>query len=349
MPDDNLPASGTVDDAPLSVDTATDKLTNLFTSDPETDPAPKDQVEQPAAETEQPEDDDPLGMNVKAEDVENPEEPDEADGSDDIKGGRFAPDSAKVKLPDGRTITVADLKSHAETRIKEFQRGFTQNSQALAEEKKAFEAERSKWSEYAQSLDQFREYATWYAENFLPKQPEPFAGDPEQDPLGYMKWQKARDEYLTHAQAFETFKQTRTADDKRKADEAGAQAQKRLGEERDALLKAMPVLKDPVKGKAAWDAMISGASEHYKITPEEVNSVGDHRMLVALRDAIAYRRLQAQAPTTRTTVAQRPAISAAPRSTSNTAAKQERQARTERLRSTGNIDDAVALLKTFDL
>lgn len=350
MPDDNLPAdAGTVDDAPLSVDTATDKLTNLFESDPETDLTPKDQGEQTAAEADKPEDDDPLGMKVEAEDVENPEEPEEADGSDDIKGGRFAPDSAKVKLADGRTITVADLKSHAETRIKEFQRGFTEKSKALSEDRKAFDAEKTRVSEYAQSLDQFRDYAAWYAEHYLPKAPEPFDGDPEVDPLGYMKWTKARDAYMAHAQAFEAFKQSRTAEDKRKSEETTAAANARLETERAALLKAMPVLKDPVKGKQVWDAMVSGASEHFKITPEEVNSVADHRLLVALRDAIAYRRLQREAPTARTAVAQRPAITAAPRGNPGTAAKQERQTRTERLRSTGSIDDAAAVLRTFDL
>lgn len=347
MPDDNLPAApGTVDDAPMSFDTATDKLADIFTNDPATDPAPKveDKEHQDAAQTPV-EDDDPLGMNVEAEDAANTENAEAADGpQDEIKGGRFAPDSAKVKLDDGTVISVADLK-----RNNLFQRDYTGKTQALSEERKSLDAERAAFSQQAQSLDQFREYAAWYAEQFLPKQPAPFQGDPADDPMGYMKWSKDRDQWLAHAQAYQAFQLQKQQDEEAKKAETSKQFTERHRKEQELLLKAIPVLKDPVKGKQVWGALVAGAQEHYGMSEEEVNSITDHRFLVGLRDAIAYRRLKAQAPQVQAQVAQRPAVRQAPRGGTIPAAKQERQVRSERLQKTGSIEDAAAVLKTFDL
>lgn len=345
MPDDNLPgAPGTVDDAPLTFDTATDKLTSLFTSDPETDPAPKDQdKEHPQAADTEPVDDDPLGLEVTADDVANEDAPEEPDGpQDEIKGGRFAPDSAKVKLDDGTVISVADLK-----RNNLFQRDYTQKRQKDAEDRKAFDAEREAFSQQAQSLNQFRDYAAWYAETHLPKAPvQPT------DPDDYVAWHKYRqdvDAYNAHVQGYQVFQQQKQQDDlatKAANEKAAAEHQRR---EAEALLQAMPVLRDPVKGKQVWAALVAGAQQHFGLSEAEVNSITDHRILVGMREAIAYRQLKAKAPQVQAQVAQRPAVRQAPRGGTVPAAKQERQARSERLQKTGSIEDGAAVLRTFDL
>lgn len=355
MADNNLPGSAPGPDVapgPASYDDQVAGLADLLDDhlddDPVSDaPAHEEAADAPtaAAEPEQTDEDDPLGLNADAEDV-GEADADETDGSDEpeIKGGRFAPDTAKVTLEDGTVITVADLK-----RNNLFQRDYTKKTTELKAEREAFETERTSFSQQAQSLEQFREYAAWYAEQHLPKQPEPFKGDPTSDPMGYMQWQHRQNEWLTHVQAYQAFQQQKTQQESARQTETAEQAKQRLMRERDALLKAIPVLKDPSRGRQVWDNIVSGASEHYGITAEEVGAVADHRMLVALRDALAYRALKAKAPQTKADVAQKPAMKPGKRNAPQAAVTRERQDRTERLRKTGRMDAAVASLMDLDL
>lgn len=349
MPDNNLPGSPGPDVAPSTETSYDDQVAGIaeLLGDPIEDPAEDDTAHEEAAdaEPEAVEDDDPLGLEAEAEDVGEADAED-PDGSDEpeIKGGRFAPDSAKVTLDDGTVITVADLK-----RNNLFQRDYTKKTTELKAEREAIDARKSEVDQQAQSLDQFREYAAWYAEQFLPKQPEPFKGDPASDPMGYMQWQHQMNQWQAHVNAYQTFQQQGSEKTKQQQAETQKQAQERLAKERDALLKAMPVLKDPVKGKQTWDAIVSGASEHYGITAEEVNTVGDHRLLVALRDALAYRRIKAKAPQAKAEVAAKPAMKPAKRAAPQAAVSKERQVRSDRLRTSGRMNDAVASLMDLDL
>lgn len=336
MPDNNLPLppSGPVETAPTESQLV-DDLSELL----DNSPASANPVENAPAEAA-PVEDDPLGL-AEDEDQTDAEEPNGPDG--EIKGGRFAPDSAKVKLDDGTTISIAELK-----RNNLYHAGFTQKTQELSKEREAFDTERRQVAEYAQSLDQSREYLSWYAEQHIPKQPKPFEGDARLDPQGFLEWQQEVSRWQTHVQAWQQFQAEKQADGQRKAGETQQQQQQRLARERDALLNAIPVLKDPVKGKQVWDAIVNGASQHYGVTPEEVNSTADHRFIQILRDAIAYRRIKAAAPQAPAEI-RKPVIRDGRRTAPGATATREKQARTERLRNSGSFEDGVAALQDFDL
>lgn len=347
MADNNLSGTEPGPDVttPPTRETLVEDISNLL-EDPATD-LPEESEDSEAAEAE-PEgvvDDDPLGLDVEAEDVGEADAEDE-DGSEEpeIKGGRFAPDTAKVTLEDGTVITVAELK-----RNNLFQRDYTKKTTELKAEREAIDTRKSEVDQQAQSLDQFREYAAWYAEQFLPKQPEPFKGDPATDPIGFMQWQQKNGEWLAHVNAYQTFHQQGAAKTQKQQEEAHAMAAERHTQEKALLLKAMPVLKDPVKGQQVWDALKAGAIEHYHMTAEEFGSIRDHRMLVALRDALAYRRIKAQAPKVQAQVAAKPAMKPGKRTAPQAALSKERQVRTERLRNSGSFADGVAALSDFDL
>ncbi len=286
------------------------------------------------------EEDDPLGLGEEAD--EETDADDDPDGQPEIKGGRFAPDTAKVTLDDGTVITVKELK-----RNNLYHAGFTQKTQELAKEKETFDSERRELSEYAQSLNQARDYVAWYAETHLPKDPGPYAGAPD-DFIGYQEWQKSRDAWQMHAQAYQAFQYQKEQDEQKRTGETMAQAKKRHEAERAKLLEAIPVLKDPTKGKQVWDNIVNGAQEHYQLTAQEVNSVGDHRMLKVLRDALAYRQLKAKAPKVKEEVAKRPVNPGrrqAPRAQQVKAA----QGRLERLKRDPSLENGAASLMDFDL
>jgi hypothetical protein len=341
MPDNNLPASAGPVDVPAPLPTE-DSLIEDISDLLDDSPASANPVEGPEEAAAQPEDDDPLGLG--AEDVENTDDTDtadEADGPDgEVKGGRFAPDSAKVQF-NGQTISIADLKDHVDKRVRDFQRGFTEKTQAAA-------AREAEVNQYAQSLDESREYIAWYAEQFIPKQPEPFKGDARTDPQGFLEWQQDVAQWQTHVQAWQKFQADKEAEGQRKAGETQKQMQERHAREAEALFKAIPVLKDPAKGKQVWDNIVSGATQ-LGFTAEEVNGIRDHRMILALRKAIAYDRIKASAPKVQQEVTKRPVVNNARRAAPNAAQNREKQARTERLRNSGSFEDGVAALQDFDL
>lgn len=339
MADDNLPADAgpVTDDSALSLDNAAAGLTDILKDDPVTDPAPENEDTEQAAEGEG---DEP---NPDAEDVESKEGDDEADGSEDaeIKGGRFAPDTAKVTLEDGSVITVGELR-----RNNLFQRDYTKKTTELKAEKEAFESERQKVSEYAQSLQQYSDYIASYAEQFLPKQPEPFKGDPTLDPMGYMKWQHETAIWQQHVQAYQAAQQLKAQEAEQKSGETQKQQQERLARERDALLTAWPVLKDPVKGKQAWDGLVAGATKHFGLTAEEVNSAADHRFIAVLRDALEYRKIKEKAPQVQQEV-RRPAMQDGRRPAPAARDQARKQQQSERFNQTRSLDDAAALLRNL--
>ncbi len=338
MPDNNLPASAGPVDVPAPLPTE-DSLIEDISELLDDSPASANPVEKPEEAAAPTEDDDPLGL---AEDVAADDTAEAGDESEEpeIKGGRFAPDTAKVTLDDGTVTTIAELK-----RGTLFQRDYTKKTQELSEERKSFDAERQQVSQYAQQLSEFREFAAWYAEQHMPKDP----GPPPDDPLGYFEWSKERDRYVGTMQAYQQLQAHKQGEEQQRAGETQKQANERRAKEAAKLLEAIPVLKDPVKGKKVWDNIVAGATQHYGIAPEEVNSTADHRFIQVLRDAIAYRRIKDAAPKVQAEVTKRPVVNNARRAAPNAAQTREKQARTERLRSDPSFENGVAALMDFDL
>jgi len=147
MVDNNLSASAepdvTTSAQSVTFDDHVEDLTKALQDDPSLmDPVEDEKEETPAADDNQ--DDDPLGFDAEDVAADAADEPDESDEAE-IKGGRFAPDTAKVTLDDGTVTTIAELK-----RGTLFQRDYTQKTQALSEDRKTFEAERQQVSQLAQ-------------------------------------------------------------------------------------------------------------------------------------------------------------------------------------------------------
>ena len=344
MVDGNPPASAgtevTTSAQSVTFDEHVEDLTKTLQDDPLiADPVEASAEETPAAE-ETP-DDDPLGLDAEDVAADAADEPDESEA--EIKGGRFAPDTAKVTLDDGSVTTIAELK-----RGTLFQRDYTQKTQALSEERKTFEAERQQVSQYVQQVEQLREYASWYAETYLPKKPEPFTGDRMNDPMGYLQWSQKNDEWQAHAQAYQQFLQQKATADEQKKGETDKQFQERRLREAEALGKAIPVFKDPAKADAAWNAMVTGAAD-YGFSREDLEGVVDHRQLVILRDALAYRKLKAKAPQAPVEAARRPPVREGRRAPADQQQTRQKQNLTERLNKPGNFDAGVELLRNLNI
>lgn len=347
MADESDLPEGTAQPAPKSEEDLIGDLSNLL-EDPETDPQ---ESEEPAKAEDPDDESDDDSEDDDAEDVDDEltdEDDEDSDGQPDMKGGRFAPDSAKVKMPDGRVITVGELREFSDTRVKEFQRDYTKSKQELADERKTVEAQKTEVGQYAQSLNQAREYLAWFAETHMPKKPEPFTGNPIADPTGYLEWQHKQNQWQALNEAYQTFQQQKEAEDQRKTGETQQQAQARLKQEADALSEAFPVLKNPDKRRGFWERLETGANKYFGISAEEVRSVADHRIVKALHAAVKQKRLEEKAPQVRDEV-KRPAPKSSKRLDPKAQAAQQRKVRSERLRQDGSLEAGAAVLESFDL
>lgn len=345
----DLPEEGTATDtidAPMSFADGVSGIADLI-EDPETDL----QESAEAESAEQPEDD-ADDFTLEAEEDGEPEDVDEEaddqsdDGSEDVEyaGGRFAADNAKVKLDDGTTITVGELR-----RNNLFQRDYTKKTTELKAERDAFEAEKSSLSQYAQQLDQFREYGEWLVSHLGIQDPGPYKGLAN-DPVAYLQHMQAKEQYEAIVNGFQQFKAAQEQTSAKTKEQASKEAQDLVQREIQALHTKLPALKDPAKNKAFWSRLEQGAAEHYGIPAELVQSIGDHRMALVLHDALEGRRLRQAAPKVKEQVQGKPKIvTGSKRPNPQATQGRDKQVRAERLRKTGDFRAGVASLMDFDL
>lgn len=342
MSDNNLPApTGPVDDAPKTFDEGVSDISNLLV-DPETDLQTEDEDTASAAPVD--EGDDPE-VDV-TEDVEDEDSQEPEDGPQgELKGGRFAPDSAKVTLDDGTVTTVAELK-----RNNLFQRDYTKKTTELSAEREQITAQKSQVDQQAQSLSQLAERIQAFAQNYLPQPPEPFQGTPQTDPIGYMTYMQQRAAYDDAMAQFHGL-----ADHTRTVSEATAQEQaenNRRAQVAEAakLIERDRFFADPVKVRAFLSEAVENGGQWWGITRADIDGITSHPQMLILRDALRYRKALAKAPQVQKQVQAKPVMQSGGRRFDPKArSSANRQAQSERLRSTGSIDDAVELLKSLPL
>jgi hypothetical protein len=219
---------------------------------------------------------------------------------------------------------------------------YTQKSQALAEQRKAIEAER-------QHLEQVKQERQAYAhklqalDSFLSQQNkgEDLEVLKETDPIGYavkVAEQSQREKQLAVVRA----EQQRIAQQQQA--EQQQSLQNHLKSEAEKLTSVIPELATP-KG----DAIRKEIREYAKSvgwSDQELASVYDHRAVLTLYKAMKFEQLQKGKPETLKKVQQAPKMLKPGTSTPNAKSSQEKQAM-QRLRQTGKVRDAAAAFERF--
>lgn len=344
MIDSNLPDEGTAGDDALSFDDGVDAIADSL--DPETDLEEERRPDETEADDEadadegEEADSDEEESDAEATDDEGQDDASEGDEpDDDIKGGRFAPDNAKVKLEDGSVVSIADLK-----RGTLFQADYTRKTQALSEEKKAFEAERQQVSEYSRTLAQQRDFLLQAAQQFLPKQPDKSLI--HTDIIGY---QEQLAEYQEKMGILQQMHQLSTAEQQRQQQEQEQAYRERIKSEADKLVQAMPELKDPATYNKFWNDAVSTMAE-YGFTDEELSqNATDHRFFKVFRDLMKYRKARQAAPKVKKDVQSRPVMKPGKRMDPKAKTSREQAAKSEALRKTGSFEAGVSALMDLDL
>lgn len=247
----------------------------------------------------------------------------------------------KTKI-DGKegTARLRDLiKSH------QLEGHLNQKLMTFAEEKKAFEAETArKVGEYQQRVGQLNQ-AVVIAQKILDGE---FADVNWQelqrtDPA---EFQAKYGAYTMRLDGIRQLAQLTAQETERQQAQQQAAYQAYLAEQTKLLNAKVPEWGDKAKRDKDVAEMAAIVSEAYGLTEEELKSAADHRHILILRDAVAYRKLQKAKPAIVNKVKTAPKLlkPGVQQSRASQEGLQLQQDR-ERLRKSGSVKDAARVLK----
>lgn len=274
------------------------------------------------------------------EDEGEPGDEDQAEESDvdddpESEQGRFVADNARVKLEDGTFATVAELKAGSLRNA-----DYTRKTQEVAELRRSFETQSESVKQAEQQLSEQREYVTSLLQSLAPQAPDPSLLST--DPLKYLQDKANFESFQQHEQYLRGLSEADKAKAKEKSE---ADRNARMNSEWGKLLEKASDLNDKTKFQAFETEMIKFGSEAYGYSRDEILAQVpyDHRMALVLKDAIAWRKLQASKPQAAKKTEGRPPIHKGGKRLAPQAQKaRQADAAITRLKSTGSLADATA-------
>lgn len=312
---------------PVTFDSALEALNAQDTPAPEPEAAADPEPEQ----ADQAEDVAPSATDEAAPEAED-EEPEVLHGN------------ARTRLRDGSVVTVGELKK-AYDEAKEYR----VNQAKFAAERQEFEAKQAQIAQAEQQTQRLIQQAKSVLQANFPPKPDPAALQRgEIDAITYTEqkaaWDAAAEKWhaLNHAE--------RAAAQKAEEEKATA-TRTRIMQEREAFLTSEHG-KDlhTEEAQRAFAQSVQKIAKDYGATDEQLNGLTDAWVLKALKDAIAYRKLQAEKPKVLEKVKDVPPVQA-PGRRMGAAEKQAATLKDEfgRVRKTGSFDEALKILNQYDL
>lgn len=336
MSERDLP-EGTADDGALSFADGADAIENLL--DPVTDLQTDNEGSEEAEDVEGAEGPDDESEAIDDEADEEGEQ-DEDGPQDSYSRGKFAADDAKVVLDDGTTISVAELK-----RNNLFQRDYSRKTEELKRVREDVEAKAARTSEQENALSQQFDILSAYVSRRIPQPP------PREmmstDPLGYMEAKAAYDEHMQELQQLEHVRQAHLAQN---AEQQKAEYQRNLQAEMQKTREALPFLKDEKRWEGFRNEAANALLNHYRFTREEMAGLNDHRMMMVLHDAMAFRKLKANSAKTAEAIQGKPKLKMPPTKQSVPAGRmgnRDVRAKADALRKSGSFEDGVAAIESL--
>jgi hypothetical protein len=300
----------------------------------------------PLEEGEQSEQEEALEEDQSSESTEVDESEEENASDEEAEGEESEEDEETEQQEQPQKFTVKVDGKEVEVTLEELQKGYsrtedyTRKTQALAQERKAAQAEleavRTERAQYSQLLTALQ------AQLQEAQQPNvDMERLYQEDPIEWVRQRELQRVNQEKALAIQA-EQSRLMQEQQK--ETQKAMQERLLQEKDLLLSAAPELKDPkvaARAKAEWIE----AGKAIGLTEQELNSVTDHRILLALRKLAAYDSLvnkrQNLKPEQSAKKIAKPGVAA-----SKPQSSQIKQAQ-QRLKQTGNVRDAANLFEKF--
>ena len=288
---------------------------------------------QEGSEQEQPE------LQAEANDSEAESEEYSEVEQEDEQDEQEEPQTFRVKAAgEEREVTLDEL-------IKSYQLGtdYTKKSQAVAEERKAVEAERQRVEEARYLRDQYAERLQ-IIEQMLNQQPETENLDylKENDPIGYavkVAEMSQREKQLAQVQM----------ERQRIAQQQQQEQQEQLGHviqaEARKLAEAIPEYADPQKGEIARRELRE-FGQRLGFSEQELSGVYDSRQVLTLWKAMQYDKLQSSKPGITKRVNEAPKVVKSGVSQNRESSDELRKAKA-RAKQTGRVADAAKAFERF--
>lgn len=285
-----------------------------------------------------------MGDSDEAVQGQSDEQTEEAQASDEVE---YSEEESEEEQPKPRYKVKAageEVEVELDELIKGYQQGtdYTKKSQALAEQRKAIEAERI-------HLEQVKQERQAYAQklqaldSFLTQQNRGVDLDvlKETDPIGYavaVAEQNQREKQLAVVRQ----EQQRIAQQQQA--EQQASLQNHLRQESEKLVSLIPELATP-QGDAVRK-QIRDYAKSVGWTDQELSSVYDSRAVVSLYKAMKYEQLQKSKPEVTKKLQAAPKMMRSGTSAPPTKSSQDKQVM-QRLRETGKVTDAARAFERF--
>jgi len=282
-----------------------------------------------------------MGGSEEAEQGQTEEHQEEVQESDEVEYS----DEEVVQKPRYKVKAAGEeIEVDEDELIKGYQQGadYTKKSQALAEQRKALEAERSHL-EYVKQERQAYAQKLRALDSFLTQQDQGVNLDVlrETDPIGYavaVAEQSQREKQL----AVVRNEQQRLAQQQQA--EHQATLQNHLRQESEKLVSLIPELSTP-QGDAVRK-QIRDYAKSVGWTDQELSSVYDSRAVVSLYKAMKYEQLQKSKPELTKKLQSAPKMMRSGTSAPPTKSSQDKQVM-QRLRETGKVTDAAKAFERF--
>jgi hypothetical protein len=308
-------------------------LGSLFLN--EDDPADEPAKEQPDDENVEDETEDNADADDEPQDDDAEEETEDEDTGDNEADLSFVDDNAVVKLDDGTTTTVKDLRL-GNLRDADYRR----KTMELADERRSFDERSTQIKQLEERTAQEREWMAQALKAVMPQKPDPSMM--ETDPIGYMQAEAALKNFQ---EQFGQLEQKRQHSQREIAEKQQAEAQQHLAREREAMFQANPDLQDQAKLSEFWQEASTTFSSKYGFEPNELNNIGDHRFVKVIRSAMAYDKLMAEKPKARKSLEGKPPVMKSnPRQGQKTRASKSVTDRISKAAQAGNAESISDLL-----
>jgi len=284
-----------------------------------------------------------MGDSEEAEQGQSEEQTEELQASDEVE---YSEEESKEQPKPRYKVKASgeEVEVELDELIKGYQQGtdYTKKSQALAEQRKAIEAERSHL-EYVKQERQAYAQKLQALDSFLTQQHQGVDLEvlKETDPIGYavaVAEQSQREKQL----AVVRNEQQRIAQQQQA--EQQASLQNHLRQESEKLVSLIPELATP-QGDAVRK-QIRDYAKSVGWSDQELSSVYDSRAVMTLYKAMKYEQLQKSKPELNKKLQSAPKMMRSGTSVPQARSSQDKQAM-QRLRETGKVQDAARAFERF--
>lgn len=241
---------------------------------------------------------------------------------------------ATVTLKDGTEVTLDEVVSGYLR-----QSDYTRKTQEVAKNNRELEAAAQRLIQQDQAVKRELAFVEAAMKELLPKVPDPQLLST--DPVGFLQQKEAYQEAMAR---LHRVRQTAENVNGRLTETQKVQTQEERQAELKALVEKVPALRTEQGRTAFFQEASDIAGKAWGFTPDEIGSFTDHRYILALRDAVEWRKLQSKKMEVVRKAKEAPPMKPAARQAPNARSDQARKAAWQKLAQDGSEEAAIAAL-----